>query len=464
MQVAAALALGCTTEVVPTTPDESIDSTELVEPDPDMPSWSYAVLGTEADAVTTAVHHLVTFNLEDTFLASRPDPWPYRHHSWLDIEYQPASASLTIVRHNTTPRGPAVPLPAVPGEEVMVVWLPRFVPPEPCDHPTKHTLALALPRERVDDRLVAHEDGLDYAKASIPRVIFAAVGVEASCRELLDPHWIARTSKSWLPTEEHKLRYRVLRGRRDGVELAFVGRDRYDAHYGTAERPRTMPNSATIDFERWTIVPLGEAEGEPRFQFVHPDAVERERVWEVDVPITTRACRPNHPKLRKLEWFAGDNDLELGRYEVEGAPRFVRQTAEPTKLTRYEDCSTLFPYWDLYATLEGGAIRLFLYGKPDRRKESKGIYESGRIIDGVYHIWIHGSHGVDCPSPVNGVVPAKALEQARAQRREDLRQPIYFSGHDGPIRLYTSASPSDPGWDLANDECEPEIYDGPLDD
>ncbi|MCA9711833.1 MAG: hypothetical protein KDK70_38710 [Myxococcales bacterium] len=395
-----------------------------------------------------------------------PHGWPQdvALRSSREVEYDPSSGLLRIGPQMGA-GGKATSIRATTAESVRVVWIPDYVPAQPCPQsasPSSQVLVVA--RDALREAIVEHREGAALPPDA-PRVVVAAVPVEAQCAELADPRWVEEHSAAWRPTEPQKRGHRVVGGGEASaggvaVHAVFSGIEQLE-RYGTEPLPRgVLAGLERVDFTTHAVVVIGQ--GAPRLQHVDPGAIETQPVWAVDVPLATHACRKRQTEgLSKLIYLADDTGFERGRYRVEGSPLLVRPVDEPRHELRFEDCARLFRYWRPVTTHvePNPSMYLRLYG-PTPAKEHK---HEDQIVTSLAVTEVGDTFNLAIPllAPLScsesGGRPASAKEQAEAHlvRRAVLRRRLVMPRHDGPIRLVPpDRTPYDAvEWDLDAKPC-----------
>lgn len=378
------------------------------------------------------------------------------------VGYEPSSGILSI---GTDPdaRGKVQTIRGVSAERVVVVWSPDYVSAGTCPKATsRESVLLVVPRESIRASVAAQAD----VSTDSPKVVFAAVPVEVGCSALANPQWIAQQSAQWHPADEDKRRHRVLGGGAGSaggiVPVAvFSSAAQVEQHYAQRLPGRAIPGLGDVDFGRHVVMPLGD--GVPRLQYVHPDAVKAERVWNVDVPLTTSACR-NRPtgNLSTLVYLADDTGPQPGRYRVEGSPLFIRPKDQPRHELRFADCSAVFARWRPMTThvAPNPSMYLRLYGPtPGKERKYEDQIVSAPVVTKVgdtLNLSIPLLTSIPCPAS-GGTKKAVARERTKAHmvRRAVLRRRFELPYHDGPIRLVPPQShPYDAvEWDIDAMPC-----------
>lgn len=378
------------------------------------------------------------------------------------VDYEPSSGVLQIGA-DPDARGKVETIRAVSVERVLVVWIPDYVSKQACPKAaSRESVLLVAPRESIRASVVTQGD----VSADSPKVVFAAVPVEVGCSALGNPQWIVQHSAKWKPSDEDKRRHRVLRGgagSAGGIASVAVlsSAAQVDRYYAQRLPGRSILGLTDVDFGSHGVVPLGD--GVPRLQYVHPDAVEAERVSNVDVPLTTSACRQRQTgNFSKLVYLADDTGPQPGRYRVEGSPLFVRPKDEPRHELRFADCSTVFARWRPMTThvQPNPSMYLRLYGPtPGKERKYEDQIVSTPVVTTVgdtLNLSIPLLTSIPCPASV-GTKKAVARERTKAHmvRRAVLRRRFELPYHDGPIRLVTPKThPYDAvEWDIDAKPC-----------
>lgn len=363
-----------------------------------------------------------------------------------EVDYAPGSGALRVGT-GPDPRGKIKTISASSPEPIVVVWIADYVTARPCPRASPgDSLLLAAPYDSIRGFMAAREADL---AAGTPKVVLAAVPVEVECAELSDPQWVARHSATWRPRDADKRRRRVLgEGAASEEELAPVrvlsSAAQVEQHYAQRLPGRSIPGLEGVDFQRYRAVPLGG--GAPRLQYVHPDAVQTEQVWSVEVPLTTSACRPRQAQnLAKLVYLADDTGHEPGRYRVESSPLFIRPKDDSRHELRFAECTAIFPWWRLMTTHvePNPSMYLRLYGSTPakERKYEDQIVSTLAVtkVGDTLNLSIPLLSPITCPeSGGSRKAAARALTEAHMVRRAVLRRRLELPYHNGPIRLVSS--------------------------